>query len=139
MENILCSACLLGVRCTYDGKSKKNDKVLALLKKDNLIPVCPEQLGGLATPREPAQQRADKVVTENGKDVTSHFKDGAEQTLLLAKLFDVKRAILKQRSPSCGCGQVYDGTFSKTIIEGNGVTATLLKNNGVTVTTEEDL
>lgn len=139
MENILCSACLLGVRCRYDGKSKPNDKVLELMKVKNLIPVCPEQLGGLTTPREPAQQRGDKVVTGTGKDVTADFKKGAEQVLRLAKLFGVKKAILKQRSPSCGCGQIYDGTFSKTVIEGDGVTAALLKSNGIEVTTEEDL
>jgi len=139
MKNILCSACLLGVKCRYDGKSKPNDKVLDLIGKENLIPMCPEQLGGLATPREPAQRRGDKVITETGKDVTSYFQDGAEQVLKLDKIFGVKKAILKQRSPSCGCGQIYDGTFSKTIIEGNGVTATLLKSNGIIVITEEDL
>lgn len=135
----LCSACLLGVRCRYDGKSKPNEKVLILASRETLIPVCPEQLGGLSTPRTPAEQKGDRVVTKHGDDVTENFKLGAQQALELAKVFGCKEAILKQRSPSCGCGQIYDGTFSGTIVEGDGVTAKLLKENGITVKTEEDL
>lgn len=135
----LCSACLLGVKCRHDGKSKPDEKVLNLAAKEILMPVCPEQLGGLSTPRTPAEQKGDKVITKEGTDVTVNFTNGAEEVLKLAKLFLVKEVILKQRSPSCGCGQIYDGTFSGTIIDGDGVTAKLLKENGIIVKTEEDL
>lgn len=139
MKTILCSACLLGIKCRYDGKSKPNSKVLKMAKDKLLIPVCPEQLGGLSTPREPSEQIENKVVTKSGKDVTYNFVQGAREVLGLAKLLKVKKVILKQRSPSCGCGQIYDGTFSGTVIEGDGITAKLLKKNGIKVSSEEDL
>lgn len=135
----LCSACLLGIKCRHDGKIKPNKKVIELSKKETLIPVCPEQLGGLPTPRVPSEQRGNKVVTKNGKDVTKNFKQGAREVLKLAKLFNIKEAILKQRSPSCGSGQIYNGTFSRTIIKGNGVTTSLLKKNKIKVISEEDI
>jgi len=138
-EIILCSACLLGVKCRYDGKLKPNKKVLNLTRKAILIPVCPEQLGGLPTPREAAERKGKKVITKSGKDVTKNFKMGAKQVLKLAKLFGIKKAILKQRSPSRGSGQIYDGTFSGTIIKGDGVTAALLKRNGIEIISEENL
>ena len=134
----LCSACLLGIKCRWDAKSKPDKRVIVLVKKEILIPVCPEQLGGLSTPREPAEQKDDKVITKSGKDVTKNFLQGAKQVLKLAKLFNIKQAILKQKSPSCGCGKIYDGTFSGTIIKGDGVTADLLKKNKIQVITEED-
>ena len=135
----LCSACLLGLSCRYDGKSKPNEKVINLAAKETLIPICPEQLGGLSTPRKPAEQKNGQVITEDGDDVSINFESGAKQVLELAKLYDIKSAILKQRSPSCGCGQIYDGTFSRTIIEGDGITTKLLKENGIEVLTEDDL
>ena len=135
----ICSACLLGIKCRYDGKNKLNKKLVELAKKEILIPICPEQLGGLPTPREPAEQKGKKVITKSGKDVTKNFKKGARQVLRIAKLFGIKKAILKQRSPSCGCGQIYDGTLSGRIIKGDGVTATLLKRNGIKVISEEGL
>jgi uncharacterized protein YbbK (DUF523 family) len=135
----LCSACLLGVKCRYNGESALNKKVVALLKTEVLIPVCPEQLGGLPTPREPAEIVGGRVLTKSGKDVTENFERGAMETLKIAKLFNIKEAILKQGSPSCGCGRVYDGTFSGKTIKGDGVTAALLKRNGIKVVTEEDL
>lgn len=135
----LCSACLLGIKCRYDGKSKLDMKVIELSKKEILIPICPEQLGGLPTPREPAEQRRKKVITKSGEDITQNFKKGAEEVLKLAKLFGVKEAILKQKSPSCGCGKIYDGTFSGRIIKGDGVTTSLLKKNGIKVISGEDL
>ncbi len=135
----LCSACLLGIKCRYDGKSKPNKKVLALAKKEVLIPICPEQLGGLSTPREPSEQRGKEVFTKSGKNVTDNFQNGAKEVLKLAKLFSIKEAILKQRSPSCGSGQIYDGTFSGTIIKGDGVTTALLKSNGIKIISDEDL
>ncbi|MDD4989691.1 MAG: DUF523 domain-containing protein [Candidatus Pacebacteria bacterium] len=135
----LCSACLLGIQCRYDGRSKPNDKVIELSEKEILIPICPEQLGGLPTPREPSEQKGGSVITKSGKDVSENFIKGAEQVLVLANLFGIKEAILKQKSPSCGCGKIYDGTFSDTLIGGDGITAALLKKNGIRVLTEEDL
>lgn len=145
----LCSACLLGVKCRYDGKSKPNEKALALLRNEVLIPVCPEQLGGQSTPRPGAEIKGGdglsvlnneaKVIESNGADVTHYFVNGAEEVLKVAKLFSVNEAILKQRSPSCGLGQIYDGTFSKTLREGDGVTTALLRRSGIKVISEEDL
>lgn len=135
----LCSACLLGVKCRYNGKSKPNEKVIELSKIEKLIPICPEQLGDLPIPREPAEQQGNKIVSKSGKDVTDHFIRGAEETLKIAQKLNVKEAIMKQRSPSCGCGQIPDGTFSKIIIEGDGVTTALLKKNGIKVISEEEL
>ncbi len=135
----LCSACLLGINCRYDGENKINQKILGLAKKEILIPVCPEQLGGLSTPREPAERRRNKVLTKSGKEVTSNFREGAKEVLKTAKIFDVKEAILKQRSPSCGCGMIYDGTFSNKLTSGDGITTILLKKNGIKVISEENL
>ena len=135
----LCSACLLGLKCRYNGEVKPNEKVTNLAIEEILIPVCPEQMGGLPTPRKPAEQKNNKIITKDGDDVTFNFMNGAEQVLKIAKLYNIKSAILKQKSPSCGCGQIYDGTFSGTIITGDGITAKLLKENGIKVLTEEDL
>lgn len=135
----LCSACLLGKRCRFDGAIKPNEKVLDLAKKETLIPVCPEQLGGLPTPRIASEQLDSKVVTKDGKDVTAEFLKGAEKTLEIAKKLDIQSAIFKQRSPSCGSGQIYDGTFSGKVIKGDGITAKLLKANGIEVITEDNL
>jgi len=135
----LCSACLLGIRCRYDGKHNLNEKVVELAKREKLIPVCPERLGGLPTPREPAEIQGNRVVTYSGKDVTEYFERGAKKVLKIAKLLGIKEAILKQKSPSCGSGKIYDGTFSGTIIKGDGITARLLKKNGVRVISEEEL
>nr|VFJ62863.1 MAG: Uncharacterized conserved protein YbbK, DUF523 family [Candidatus Kentron sp. FW] len=135
----LCSACLLGIDCRYDAGNNKNGKVLKLAGEEILIPVCPEQLGGLSTPRIPAEQRDGKVVTKEGRDVTENFRRGARETLKLARLYGVREAILKQRSPSCGVGKIYDGTFSGKVIRGNGVTSALLKEHGIKVSSEEEL
>lgn len=137
--NILVSACLLGVACRYDGKSKGIEKIIELSNKYNLIPVCPEQLGGLPTPRVPSEKLKDKVINSEGIDVTVEYKKGAEETLRLAKIFNCPLAVLKAKSPSCGCGQIYDGSFSKRLIEGNGVTAQLLLENEIEVITEEEI
>ena len=136
---ILVSACLLGCPCRYDGKSKPNDAVLALMEQHTLIPICPEQMGGLATPRVPAERRGDGVFTETGGDVTAQYRRGAEEALRLAKLYGCTHAILKERSPSCGSGQIYDGSFSRTLMDGDGVTAQLLKENGITVLGESEV
>ncbi len=135
----LCSACLLGIKCRYDGKSKLNKKVLGLSKKEILIPVCPEQLGGLPTPRELTERRGKRVFTKSGKDITKYFKKGAEEVLKITKLLGVKEVIFKQESPSCGCGRIYDGTFSGKLTKGDGVTTALLKRNKIKVITEGDL
>ena len=104
----LCSACLLGVKCRYDSRDKRNEKVIELAKKETLIPFCAEQAGGLSTPREPAEIQDGKVLTKSGKDVTENFQRGAEETLNIVKLYGIKEAILKTKSPSCGYGQIYD-------------------------------
>lgn len=136
----LISACLIGIKCRYDGKSSLNWKCLELFKKGELIPVCPEQLGGLPTPREPAEiQKSGRVSTKSGKDVSENFIKGAKETLKIAKKLKIKEAIFKTRSPSCGCGTTYDGSFSGRLIPGDGVTTALLKRNGIRVITEKDI
>ena len=136
---ILVSACLLGVPCRYDGASKAHGDVVRLAEAGHvLIPVCPEQLGGLPTPRPPAERRGGRVVTQSG-DVTEQYLRGAEETLKLCKLLGCEAAVLKERSPSCGRGQVYDGTFSGTLTAGDGVTAELLAAHGILVYGESQI
>lgn len=134
----LVSACLLGVPCRYDGTGKANERVLALARTHQLIPVCPEQLGGLSTPRSSAERVGARVVTKEDGDVTAAFVCGAEETLRLARLFGCRAAILKCNSPSCGSGQIYDGSFTGRLVPGDGVTAALLKQNGIAVYNEND-
>ena len=138
-EKILISACLLGVRCRYDGAAKPNQKVLEAMERFSFVPVCPEQLGGLATPRMPAEIRGKQVVTEHGIDVTEEYEWGAKEVLRLAKIYGCKKAVLKAKSPSCGKGRIYDGTFSRTLTDGNGIAAALLLQYGIEVYTEEEL
>ena len=129
---VLISACLLGVCCRYDGDSKAYPGIEQLARQHTLVPVCPEQLGGLPTPRPPAERRGDRVVTRSG-DVTEQFRRGAEEALKLCKLLGCEAAVLKERSPSCGRGAVYDGTFTGTLTPGDGVTAELLAAHGIPV------
>ncbi len=136
---ILVSACLLGVCCRYDGQSKACPAVLELLKDHELIPVCPEQLGGLPTPRPPAEIQGDGVINREGIDVTAQYKKGAEEAARLYQLLRCDCAVLKARSPSCGCGEIYDGSFSGALISGNGITAQALNRLGIRVLTEETL
>ncbi|MDK2921674.1 MAG: hypothetical protein PWR24_1231 [Desulfonauticus sp.] len=136
---VLVSACLLGISSRYDGTSKPDHKILALAKNNILIPVCPEQLGGLPTPREPAEILHNKVITKKGIDVTKNFLTGAKETLLIARLLNIKLAILKQLSPSCGVSKIYDGSFSGKIVKGSGITARYLMDNGILVISEEEL
>ena len=136
---ILVSACLLGVCCRYDGQSKACPAVLELLKDHELIPVCPEQLGGLPTPRPPAEIQGDRVINREGIDVTAQYKKGAEEAARLYQLLRCDCAVLKARSPSCGCGEIYDGSFSGALISGNGITAQALNRLGIRVLTEETL
>ncbi len=146
--NILVSACLLGTNCKYSGGNNLTAKVLELMKEHTLIPICPEQLGGLTTPRKPCEIDAGdgaevlagraRVVNNIGEDLTEQFVKGAEETLNLAKLYGCTSAILKAKSPSCGCKIIYDGSFTSKIKEGSGVTAQLLLDNGIAVMTDED-
>ena len=136
---ILISACLLGIPCRYDGKAKPQPWAEALAARHDLVPVCPEQLGGLPTPRNPSERRGDRVVMNDGRDVTAEYRRGAEETLRLARLYGCTAAVLKERSPSCGCGRIYDGTFTGTLTDGDGVTAALLKENGIKVYGESEL
>lgn len=137
--NILISACLLGCACRYDGKSKPHPLVPKLRAKHTLIPVCPEIYGGLPTPRPPSEIVGTRVQNRFGEDVTDAYTRGALETLRLAKQLGCSVAVLKKNSPSCGKGHVYDGSFSGTLIQGDGITAALLTNNGITVYTEDEI
>ena len=142
MKPILISACLLGVSCRYDGLSKPIDEnvIRALQKRYHLIPVCPEVMGGLPTPRIPAEVGCDRRVNRSdGIDVTENYKKGAMEALRLARLFGCHTAILKERSPSCGKGRIYDGTFTKTLTDADGITADLLRKNGICVVGESEI
>ena len=139
MEKILVSACLLGVNCKYNGNNNINNKVLEYIKDKYVIPICPEDFGGLTTPRTPSEIKNDRVINKNNVDVTENFINGANKVLMIAKVLGIKKALLKQKSPSCGSGKIYDGTFSGNIINGDGITTKLLKDNNIEVITEEDL
>lgn len=138
---LIVSACLVGIKCKYDSTSAKDKEVTTLVSEGRAIPLCPEQLGGLPTPRPRSKiiggEGKDviigkaKVNYENGKDVTQNFIKGAQETLKIAKLIGAKQAILKSKSPSCGCGKIYNE--KDKLIEGDGVCASLLKQNGITV------
>ena len=135
---ILVSACLLGLPCRYDGKAKQYPAVLRLAEKHTLIPVCPEQLGGLQTPRVPSERQGERVMNKEGADNTTAFLRGAQCALDIARLTKCEIAVLRAKSPSCGCGKIYDGTFSGTLTDGNGVTAELLQKNGIQVLSDDD-
>jgi uncharacterized protein YbbK (DUF523 family) len=136
----LVSACLAGMNCRYDGSSKENDFVMKLVNEGRAFPICPEQLGGLTTPRTPCELNCQgKIVNKEGEDKTQQFLAGAERTLAVAKALGVTKAIFKANSPSCGCGEIYDGSFSGKLIPGNGVVADLLIKNGIQVLTEKEL
>lgn len=135
---ILVSACLLGACCRYDGNSRPDEDIIALGKKHTLIPVCPEQLGGLPTPREPSEIMGSRVINRAGTDVTAQYERGADEAVKLARLLECEVAVLKEKSPSCGCKKVYDGSFSGRLIIGNGVTAKKLIQNGICVFGETD-
>ncbi len=136
---IIVSACLANLRCRYDGAAKPCDEVIRLVSEGKAIPVCAEQLGGLPTPRAPAEISGDRVIREDGVDVTDAFSRGAQEALKIAKLVGAKSAILKARSPSCGSGKIYDGSFTGKLVDGDGVFADLCKNNGMDVKTEEEI
>jgi uncharacterized protein YbbK (DUF523 family) len=146
----LISACLLGLRCAWSGDGRYiNNRSVELARLEPLIPVCPEQLGGLPTPRAPQEIQGGtggdvlnnkcRVINKDGQDVTREFIKGAEETLKIARQLNIKEFIAKSRSPSCGCGQIYDGTFSAKLTDGDGVTTELLRRNGIKILPEEEL
>ena len=137
-KKIIVSACLLGVKCRFDGLGKENKSILDLKEKYDFIPVCPEILGGLPTPRVSSEIKLGKVINKEGIDVTDNYMRGALETLKICKVFDVNTAVLKSKSPSCGKGKVYDGTFSGSLVDGNGITTQLLIDNGINVYTEDE-
>jgi len=136
---VIVSGCLADIKCRYDGVAKPCEKVIRLVAEGKAIPVCPEQLGGLPTPRISAEIRGKRIIRKDGVDVTEEFHRGAQEALKLAKLIGADLAILKARSPSCGSGKIYDGSFTGTLRVGNGVFAEQCKNNGMAVKTEEEI
>ena len=139
----IVSACLIGTNCRYDGGNSKNEKVINITKNDDIIPVCPEEAGGLPTPRPAVEivggdgndvlDGKAKVLTADGKDKTAEFIKGAKYALELIQSKGVTKVILKSRSPSCGCGKIYDGSFNRNLISGDGVTTALLKRHGIEI------
>lgn len=146
---ILVSACLIGINCKYNGYNNKNEKVIQYLKDKQFIIACPEQLGGMSTPRDPSEiieldtddiiKGQTIVISNKSLDVTNKFKQGAKEALKIANIYNCKEAILKDGSPSCGSSYIYDGTFSSKKIDGVGVTTVLLINNGIKVISEKEL
>lgn len=135
----IVSACLLGLNCKYSGESNTNQDIINLLESEVLIPVCPEQLGGLNTPRPPCEIVGDRVLSEEGCDFTKNFVRGSEEVLKLANLYNIKEAILKESSPSCGSNFIYDGSFTSKKIRGQGLCTKLLIKNGIKVVSDEDI
>ena len=137
-KKYVVSACLLGQKCKYNGESNYNERLDYFQDQSLVVPICPEVMSGLPTPRPPAEIKDNFVINNMGEDVTQYYIDGAQKTLSICKQLNIKKAILKERSPSCGYKQIYDGSFTHTLINGSGVTAQLLKQNGIKVYTEED-
>ena len=136
---ILVSACLLGKACRYDGASRPCAHIIELKERHTIIPVCPEVMGGLPTPRPASEIQADgRLVNILGKDVTAEYHQGAEAVLALAREHGATVAILKEKSPACGRGRIYDGSFTGTLRNGNGVCAELLLQNGIRVLGETE-
>ena len=140
---ILVSACLAGINCKYNGGNNYNEKIFNLVKEGKAIPVCPEQLGGLTTPREPSEIKIIDgkryVINKESIDVTEEFEKGAEEVLALVKKLDIKKAILQSRSPSCGINKIYSGNFDRNLVDGNGILADLLLENGIEVINSDDI
>jgi len=145
---IIASACLCGINCKYNGENNLNNGIEELFSQGEVIPVCPEQLGGLTTPREVKEisggtgaqvlQGTAKVIGPSNSDSTEQFIRGANETLNIALNANIQVAVLKSKSPSCGLGKIYDGSFSHRLIDGNGVTAELLIRNGIKVYNENE-
>ena len=139
MERILISACLVGDNVKYNGGNNKSPLIEKLLEKFELVPFCPEVEGGLPIPRHPSEQRGERVVNDIDEDVTDEFEKGAEFAYNICLFLKIKIAVLKERSPSCGVHEIYDGTFSHKVISGMGITAAYLKRKGITVYNEEEI
>lgn len=139
----IVSACLAGIKCRYDGKGSENNDIIKLVKEGKAIPVCPEVLGGLSIPRIPCEiiegkSGKLKVINKEGKDCTLEFLQGAQKALAIAEVVGADTAILKSKSPSCGCGKIYDGKFNGKLVYGDGITTRLFKENGIKVYTENN-
>lgn len=137
--NILISACLLGSKTRYDGKSKPFPSATALVEYFNVIPICPEAESGMMIPRPPSEIKGDKVFSKDGTDVTEFYKKGSSMALTTAKKFNIKFAILKERSPSCGSNFIHNGLFDDQVIKGEGITTRLLRQNGYQVFPEDKI
>lgn len=139
----LVSACLVGINCKYNGGNNYNEKLLKMVRDGQAIPICPEQLGGLRTPRNPVELKVIDgkryAITNKGEDVTEDYERGAQEVLELAKKLDIKKAILKSRSPSCGKDKIYSGNFDKNLVDGNGILAELLKQNGIEIISSDEV
>ena len=138
-KNILVSACLLGQSCRYDGKSKPCERVIALKDTYNLIPICPEVMGGLPTPRTPSEICGELVLMKDGRNVTENYNRGAQKALEIARENACTVAILKEKSPSCGSGLIHNGLFDGGLVEGDGITAKFLKSQGIRVLGESEI
>lgn len=140
---ILVSACLIGINCKYSGGNNYNEAIFNMVKTGKAIPICPEQMGGLKTPRNPAEIKIINgkryVIDNKGNDVTENFERGANEVLILAKSLNIKKAILQPRSPSCGSNKIYSGDFDRKLVNGNGVLAELLKQNGIEVFNSDEI
>ena len=139
MEKILISACLVGDNVKYNGGNNLSSKIDALLEKYELVPFCPEVEGGLPIPRHPSEQKDGRVINDLNEDVTDHFERGAELAYNICLYLKIKKAILKERSPSCGVHEIYDGSFSHKKIPGMGVTASYLKEKGIAIYNEDEI
>lgn len=140
-ENLLISACLIGANCKYSGGSNRlpEQTLRKLRERFHLLPVCPETAGGLGVPRQPSERRGERVVNRSGRDVTAEYRAGAAIALALGKRFGCEKALLKERSPSCGSAVIYDGSFSATLTEGDGVAAERLKQANIRVYGESEI
>ena len=140
---ILVSACLVGINCKYSGGNNYNQKIFDLVKEGKAIPICPEQLGGLNTPRKPVELKVINgkryAIDNEGNDFTENFERGALEVLKLAKNLNINKAILQPRSPSCGVNKIYSGNFDNKLVDGNGILAELLKQNGIDVLTPNEI
>ena len=139
MEKILISACLVGDNVKYNGGNNQNPLIEKLLEKYELVPFCPEVEGGLPIPRFPSERKGESVINSNNEDVTDNFVNGADLAYNICLFLKIKIAILKERSPSCGVHEIYDGTFSHKVISGMGVTSELLKRKGIVIYNEDEI
>lgn len=139
METILVSACLLGDNVKYNGGNNYDERIEKLKKYYDIVPICPEVFGGLSTPRVPSEIKGDSIINKEGKDVTYEFNRGAHKVINIVNFCHCKKAILMDRSPSCGVNKVYNGKFNGTLVDGMGYTARLLKDKGIELYTIDDI